>query len=444
MTKRPAVRRPRPWLFPTPQRASLPNGMRLAIFDRPGQYVVSAGLVIDLPLSAEPTDRDGVAHLTARCLDEGTQDHPGLSFVETLERQGAALGAHAGYSATQIGLDVPAGRLDHVLPLLAEAVTQPTLDDTDVDRLRELRLAEIEQARAHPAQRATLAFREAVIAPRFRAGRPTGGTTEGVTAVSGDDVRDFQRRHYTPQRSTLILAGDFASDPIEATFRAFGEWRAPEFEVDHERPQPAPISCLVVDRPGAVQADVRLGGFGVDRTDPRWPDLQMACYALGGAFLSRLNRILREERGFTYGVHLVNQPMRSGGLISLQGSFRTEVVADAVTEAADLLSVRGQPFTDQEIADAINFTVGVTPLRYASAEGIVEQVAALVAAGLSSDYLNSYLDALTRVTASSATEAISGVLDPERLNLVVVGDASVIVDPLRVRGWQVEVVADPD
>ena len=68
----------------------------------------------------------------------------------------------------------------------------------------------------------------------------------------------------------------------------------------------------------------------MDRTDPRWADLTVAGYAMGGAFLSRLNKVLREERGYTYGVRLGFSPLRVGGWYAVQGSFRTEVLVDAV------------------------------------------------------------------------------------------------------------------
>lgn len=436
--KRPKVRPPHPWSFPVPLRARLDNGLQVLAFRRPGQYVVSAALVLDIPLTAEPRDLEGVAALTLRTLDEGTRTHPGLSFTETLERDGAALGGTVGHDAPQLFLDVPASRLSRALPLLAEAVGEPTLAKADVARQQALRLAEIEQTQAHPGQRATLEFRRLSIAERYRSARPAAGEARTVATVTAADVQAFHARHYGPAGSTLILAGDFEGDPLQQADEAFSAWTAPGRDVAPETPAPAPRACLVLDRPGSVQADVRLGRFGIDRTDPRWPDLQMGAYALGGAFLSRLNRVLREERGYTYGVHLVNHPMRTGGLISLQGSFRTEVAAAAILEASGLLSIGEEGFTATEIADAVNYATGVTPLRYATAEGVAEQVAALVAVGLSSDYVDAYAAALRRVTPASATQATRQLLDGA-LNLVVVGDAGTVAPPLVDAGWPVEV-----
>ena len=128
---------------------------------------------------------------------------------------------------------------------------------------------------------------------------------------------------------------------------------------------------------------MRLGGFGIDRSDPRWPDLHVATHALGGAFLSRLNRVLREEKGFTYGVHLANSPMRDGGLLAVAGSFRTEVVVEAVDLARELLDVTSSPITATEVADAVTYTNGVAPLRYSTASGVTDRIASLIGAGLS-------------------------------------------------------------
>ena len=431
---RPDVAPPAPWSFPVPERAALANGLDVLLFHRPGQHVISAGLVLDLPLGVEPRGLEGVATLALRCLDEGTHTHPGLSFSEALESEGAALAASAGLSATQVFLDVPARRLERALPLLAEAVIEPTLAAADVERHRDLRLAEIEQARANSAQRAGLEFRRATIDPASRAARAAGGEADSVAAITPGDVRRFHATHYGPGPWTLILAGDFAADPLPAIEAAFGGWSVATPAVAHERPAAAPPRLLVIDRPGAVQADVRIGRLGIGRGDPRWAALQIGTFALGGAFLSRLNKVLREERGYTYGVHVVNQPFREGGLSTLQGSFRTEVTGAAVAEALALLDVTSAPFTPSEISDAIAYAVGVAPLRYATASGVTEQVAGLAAAGLGPEYVDGYTQALRGVTPETATAAVGELLPPSGLTVVIVGDAAVLVEDLARAG----------
>ncbi|MFT4295203.1 MAG: pitrilysin family protein [Micropruina sp.] len=439
--KRPTVPAPLPWDFPTPVTATLDNGLRVLIFQRPGQHLVTATLVLDLPLSLEPADREGVSTILQRCLDEGTASHPGTEFADRLEGCGAVLTGSSSHTGAQLSLEVPSTRFAAALPLFAEAVREPQLADADVRRHRELRLAEIAQQQAHPTHRGALAFRGAVIQDRFRASRPAGGTADSVAAITADDVRAHHRAHYGPARGTLVLAGDFGVDPLGLVQDAFGDWVQPVSAVQHEIPlPPASPRALLIDRPGAVQADVRLGRFGLDRLDPDYTALRLGCFVLGGGFLSRLNRVLREERGYTYGIQLANAPARSGGMLALHASFRTEVAAAAVAEASELLRVDGdRRLTAAELTDAVNFLIGISPLRCATASGIGDQAAALAEVGLGTDFVNAHTAALQRVTPEQATEAVARHLPGDGLTLVVVGDADALADPLRSAGYRVEV-----
>lgn len=439
---RPEVRPPGRWRFPDPTRLWLDNGMQLMACHRPGQHVAAVALVLDAPLNAEPAAVEGVATITQRCLDEGTRQHPGPAFAEALEDIGAVLGGGAGYSGSELSLEVPGDRLGEALPLLAEVVRHPELAADDIERHRRLRLAEIEQSLANSAHRAAVAFRAATIAGRYRASRMAGGEPETVAAVTPEDVVAFHERHYRPDGATLIISGDLTGEEFAQAATSFADWDNPNpGYLTHETPQPrqGPL-CWLVDRPGAVQADVRLGSFGIDRGDPRWADLQVATHALGGAFLSRVNRVLREEKGYTYGAHLVNSPMRDGGLIALQGSFRTEVVPDALDRARALLDLTGNPITPAEVADAVAYTVGVAPLRYSTAQGITDRIAALVRDGVNVEFVNANFAALTLVTAESATQSVTELLQPDQLTLVVVGDAASLHDPLVASGWPVELL----
>lgn len=442
---RPSVADPKPWSFPTAVEHRLDNGMRVIVDQLSGQKVISAALVFDVPLSAEQRETEGVATIACRCLDEGTDAHPGQSFAEALEAEGAGFGVEVGLSGLQLVLDVPASRLDRALPLFAEVARTPTLDHSDVDRHVQLRLAEIDQARANSAQLASLAFRSSMFTTESRASRMNGGEPETVAAVTTDAVRAFYHDQVDPSRTTLVIGGDFTTDPLAVIQAAFGDWSCDDTpSTPHRPPQAAARRAVIIDRPGSVQADVRFGGHGIDRHDARWASTTVASYAMGGAFLSRLNKVLREERGFTYGVSLGFSPMRSGGTFAVQGSFRTEVVGDAVAEARTLLDVSAQPFTAEEVLDAQRYFIGVSPLRYATADGVVDQRAAQILFGLPADYVDGNLAALRAVTPDSATAAYAEIVRVEDMTLVVVGDANTLADPLRAAGFDdLEVVEHP-
>lgn len=436
LPQQPLVGLPGEWSFPTPAHTRLSNGIGVLTYQLPGQQVISAHLVLDVPLDAEERAVEGVATICARVLDEGTLTHGGEEFPELLETEGAGFGVEVSLAGLQAVLDVPASHLGRAMELFAEAVTQPALADADVNRHVQLRLAEIEQAAANPAQAATIAFRQTVFGAECRAARMNAGEPETVAAVTAEAVRGFHRSQFGPAGASLILAGDFVTDPVALAERCLGSWRNDEQQrVAYGPPVPGSRRVMLVDRPGAVQADVRFGAFGIDRGDPRWAAVSVAGYAMGGAFLSRLNAVLREEKGYTYGVRMNFSPLRSGGSFAVQGSFRTEVTADALRLTRELIQTGSQPFTDAEVADAVNYFVGVSPLRYATADGVSDQVATQLLAELPADYVDQSLAELRRVTPEAATQAYDSLVHLDDLSLVVVGDAEAIADPLRAVGF---------
>lgn len=437
MVGRPRIRRPHRWTFPPARTLTLTNGLTLLVYDRPGQYVVSAALVLDLPLTGEPSGREGVASVVAATLDQGTAAHPGTGFADAVEACGAVIEASATHTHTVVHLDVPGARLAQAAPLFAEAVAAPQLLDDDIDRSRRLRLARLDQLMASASDRANLGLRHALLWPRHRAQRLAGGESDTVAAITGADARAFHARWYGPEGATLVVAGDFPDDGLEALIDAFEPWQNPaQRQGEHETLTGRPGVAHLLDRPGSVQADIRWGWFTVDRTDPRWFGLQLATHALGGAYLSRLNRVLREERGYTYGAGLVTSPLRDGGITSTYGSFRTEVVGAALELMPAELDVSERPLTEAEIVRARDYLIGVTPLRYATAAGLTDAVVALLGAGLGPDFIDVQTEQWRRVTPQTATEAARELVRPDAGTLVIVGDAGALAPQVRAAGWE--------
>lgn len=422
---RPEVEAPPEWHFPTPEIHTLANGLTVWVYHRPGQYVVSASLVLDVPLDIEESDLEGIATISLHTLDEGTLDHPGTSYAEVLESSGAVFGGSVTLSATTCSVEMPVTSYGRAMALFAEAVRTPALADDDVTRHVALRLADIEQHRANSSHLAGVLTRRAVFDAGSRASRMNGGTSASVARVTPEAVRQFHQTWYSPVGAVLVVAGDFlGSDPLPAVEAAFGDWAPSPGHPLHLPSRPGSARPYVIGRDGSVQADVRLAAFSIDRHDPRWAPLQVASYAMGGAFLSRLNRVLREDRGYTYGISMSPHPLRSGGYWTVGGSFRNEVVAAAVEETQAILDISHSPFTEVEVSQAVSFLTGVAPLRYATAQGVVEQAAALAAAGLDPGYVDRSLTRLRQVTAAEATAAYTELVqDPV---LVVVGDPTAL------------------
>lgn len=432
------------WHFPTAHQNTLPNGTRVLYFHLPGQHVVACDLVLPIGLGAEPAGLEGVALLAQRVADEGSRDLPSGALTEALENLGAAVSGSVGRRATTLSLDAPASRFARAIELFGQVVTQPRFDAEDVDRHRNIRLSEIEQAKLHGPAVANHALRHLVWPSDSRWQRATGGSASTVSAIGPADLHDFVNRWWRPRpgdaAATLVLAGDL-DDPQPALEHAFAPWTAAEDPSDpFEVPSPRAGTPVVhlVDRPDAVQTELRIAGTGIGRREPHWPALRVGACAMGGSFLSRLNHTIREDRGFTYGIGMGLSPDGPIGTWQIGASVGVEVAAEALRLSLDLLDVSARPFTGREVAEAIGQLADVAPLQYQSAEDVVGQAGALVVDGLDTGYLDQHLQQVRAVTAEQASQSFASIINPDAAHLVLVGPATTLEPQLRSAGFEVD------
>ncbi|MFC5909098.1 M16 family metallopeptidase [Streptacidiphilus monticola] len=435
---------PTPWAFPAPSRSTLPNGLTVLRCDRPGQKLVAVELLLDAPLAAEPRDQEGVATILARAFSEGTDKLTAEEFAAELERAGATLDAHADHTTLRVSLEVPASRLERGLSLLADAVRAPALPEHEIERLVANRLDEIQHELASPARRAAFALYAALFDADDRLSRPRAGTAETVKGIDRDAVAAFYAAHVRPATATVVLVGDFNGADFDTVLAStLGEWtgtaaeRAPIAPVvadDHGR-------VVIVDRPGSVQTQLLIGRIGPDRHDDTWAAQLLGTYCLGGTLTSRLDRVLREEKGYTYGVRAFAQPLRSSAngsgraMLAISGSVDTESTAPALADTWTILrTLAAEGLTDEERDIAVQNLVGVAPLRYETASAVCATLADQVEQRLPDGYQAEVYRRLAETPTAEASAAVIAAFPPDRLVTVLVGDASVIEEPVKALG----------
>jgi predicted Zn-dependent peptidase len=202
---------------------------------------------------------------------------------------------------------------------------------------------------------------------------------------------------------------------------------------------------VIVDRPGSVQSELRVGHIGIDRYDPRYfPAIVMATI-VGGMFWSRLNRRLREELGYTYGARCGFDARRSAGIFSSAAAVQTEVTAPAMGELVALLeAARAAPFDEVELREARDFQIGVFPLRFESTGGIAFAIEPIAIYGLADDFWQTYRDRIEAVGPAEAHAAAVELIRPDEMLIMAVGDAAKVRESVEALNLgPVEVVAAP-
>lgn len=445
---RPAVPVARPWQFPAASRHLLDNGIEVLLYDRPGQHITSTRLIVPSPIAVEPRGLEGVATLVARTMDEGTRSHTADQMAELFELGGIAYGAGYGARGLTVETDAAAAQSARGWELVTECLREPAFPQEEVARHARQRLAEIEHEAASPDMRAAKEWAANFYDQRSRAARPAGGTADTVAAITPEDCATFHARWVRPEGATVVVAGELDEGQTLRDLQAtLGTW-----QVEGAAPQDDSPAALVaqgqtrvrfVHRPGAVQTEIYLGSYGPDRqVAGGWAPYPALSFVLGGSPNARLDAVLREEKGYTYGFRAAFRPRVEGGVFLVSGSVRSDVTVEAMRLTLEILDEARSGFTDEETRAATDFIGKTAPARYATADAVADEAAVLRSNGLGTEFVSAYLEQLATLTPADLDAAWAKWADEPR-TIVLVGDADAHADGIRELGIGEVTVVQP-
>ncbi|MFI6582401.1 M16 family metallopeptidase [Embleya sp. NPDC050493] len=439
VAERPAGAAPRPYRFPEVRRVTVDGGEVIGAHV-PGRSLAWIKLVMESGALHEPVGLDGLARITCSLLDEGSLDRDADAFGLAIEALGANWRLACGWETQEVGLDLPADRLGAGLDLVAEAVRRPAFADVDVERFLADHVRSLKTSWAQPGTRAGLAFRRALFGPDSRLGGLLGGTPDTAVALDADAIRGFHAARMTAP-GTLAVVGDLDTIDLAALGRtvfAGATGTATRAELTGTADTPSTGRAIVVDRPGAVQSVLRIGHTAPPRSTPDLIPIELFADVLGGAFGSRLNHLLREVKGYTYGAHASFGHGRRSGSFTVSASVHTEVTAAAVVDTiGEIRRMHADGVTPDELAATRAHSLGSMPINLQTPGGIGGRLVEAIVHGLPDDHVTAEYAEILATDPESVDHAAHTHLRPDELAVIVEGDASRIVPDLRAAGFEV-------
>ncbi len=429
--------------FPTFQVEELASGARLWTLDVEGCGLVTALLIVPGGSELDTAERAGLASFTAGLRGAGTRNRDALQFAAAAEDLGTAISTSCDWENAAVGATVGADDIAAGLELVSEAAAEPAFPGEEVERRRRRRLAEIERRRSDPSAQAGIAFARAVYGatPYARSAIGDRTTTEAITR---DDIAGFHARALAAGSCHLIAVGELgrgrARRAIEKTVeprlrRHAGRFDAAVETLEPEPPSPPARRVVVVDRPGAAQTELRIGHAGVPRRHPDRVRLQVANSILGGKFISRLNLVLREKHGYTYGVWSAFDFRRGPGPFVISTAAANAVAGDACRKTIDEVErMCAEPPGAAELDDARNYMVGVFPYTLQTIQGLSSRLRTLAAFNLERDEIDRWPERVRATSGEDVLEVCRRHLAPEALTIVAVGPADELLPQLEELG----------
>jgi zinc protease len=422
--------------FPFATKRRMGNGLGLWTVERRGLPVASVVLVLPVGAALDPDDKPGLAAMTADMLDEGSGDRSAIEMQESLARIGTELDTEVGPDALILSLTLLERFVPEGLGLLADITVRPRLDPADFDRVRTLRVNRLRQLRDVPGVNAELVFLQSLYGTRAYGHLPIGSSSS-LARMQASDVVEFHRSAYDPARATLIGVGAIAPDGFARDVdRAFGSWRgaddpAPPGQAAGDvtvhgalAEAGAPARLQIVDRPGAAQTELRIGHVAVARTTADFHALVLLNAVLGGHFMSRINRKLREDKGYTYGARSAFDFRRMAGPFSVQTSVQTSATGDAVHQVlGELAAIRGdRPASEDELRLSMSTLTKGYPRNFETAGQVARGLAQLALHDLPDDTFAEFCPRVRGLDAEDVTRAARAHIRPDSAVVVAVGD----------------------
>jgi len=423
--------------FPPYQIRTLANGLQVIAVSHHEQPAVSIRLILRAGGAQDPPNKPGVAYLAASLLDQGTATKNAEQIATTIDSIGGAIGAGAGSDLTFINAAVMKDSLGLALDLVSELARQPGFAPEEIDRQRQQILSGLKVSYDDPDYLAGVVF-DRLVYGFHPYGKPDSGTPESIAAITRNDLLEFHKRWFAPNNAILAIVGDVTADQAFAgAERAFGAWRRAELPATRADEPPAPTRrVVVVDRPGAAQTEIRVGNIALPRRHPDYLALDIAMKILGGEGGNRLHRVLRSERGLTYGASADLNALKDTGDIVAETDTRSEKTAEALRlMVEEIVRLQRQRVSTRELADAQEYLTGSFPLTIETPSAIALQVLNAIFYGLDLNELQTYRERVNAITVDDIQRIAQQYLRPDRLSIVLVGDASVFAKDLAGVGF---------
>ncbi|MFN4123993.1 MAG: M16 family metallopeptidase [Flavobacteriales bacterium] len=418
----------------------LENGFRIiGTQDKelPGVNVLisfKAGHMVSSPEDA------GIAAFVAEMMNKSTKNYSTEAFTEALEKLGSRINVGSDGESNYIYMSSLKKNLKPTLALLNERLLNPSFSQEDYDQVKKQTLASITDAATKPKTIADNVFAKLMYQEGIRS-IPTSGTEASINNISLDDVKNFYIQWFNPLNGSIVIVGDITQNEWMEMTPFLASWEGKDIPLPKfaDAPSIEKTRIYLVDKPGAPQSEIRMGhpALKYDATGEFYR-ANIMNYPLGGAFNSRINLNLREEKGFTYGARSSFDGNQHSGIFYASASVKGDKTDSSLVEffyeinkyVQNGISNEELSFTKSSLGqrDALKYE---TPFQKSSFLNRILEY------NLPADYTRVQASILRDITKNDIDGLAKRYIRPANMHVLVVGDKASILEPIRKLGYEI-------
>lgn len=411
---------------------TLDNGLRVVVV--PNHEVPFVTMTLGIRDGAATESHPGTALSAAGLITKGSANHTAEQMAEELEFNAISLNGSATLDVASVSASCVSDKFDLALKLLAEVARTPKFPKDEFEVQKKQQSMGLLISTRTPEYLADREFRQRLFGAHPYSRTPTGELSD-LESLTVDDVAGWWKAHVRPDTTVLYVAGDVRPDQVFAAAKQYlGDWKAdgpkPVTELP-EFPKAGPTQIVLVDRPGSVQSQIRVGHTGVTRDHPDYFNSLVLSQVLGGGFNSRLNKAIRIDKGLTYGARGGLSSNRYAGTFTVSTFTKTPSTAETLkTILNEIDKIKASPADNKEVEDARSYLVGKFAGDRETPQATVSDLWLIDYCGLPKDYLKKYLDGVSKSTSDDVLAAANQLIHRDKLTIVVVGEAEKLKDQL--------------
>ena len=424
--------------------AKFDNGMKVIGTQTDEIPVVALQLTIDggHKLDAYDPTKSGLAQLTASLMNESTENYTSEEVQEELRKIGSNINIYASDSRTTMSVTTLKKNLGKTMEIVEEVLFRPKFTQEDYDRLKKQQLEGILSTQKDPAAIANIVFRRLLYGDEHIYSVPSNGLEETVNKIGVEDVRAFYANYYVPDVSELVVVGDISQEDIISHLGFLQNWSSKSVKIpDLPKAKASENTQLyLVDKTQAPQSEIRIGYISdmtYDATGEYFKSYLMN-YPLGGAFNSRINLNLREDKGWTYGARSYFRSDDEPGPYMASAGVKAAATDSAVYEfMKEITHYKEDGITDEEIAFMRN-SIGQRDARsYETPGQKASFLRRIMHYDLDKTYVDEQANIINTITKEEINDLAQKYLQTKNMYILVVGDKASNIEGLYRLGYDI-------
>ena len=382
----------------------------------------------------DPQDKAGLAYLTAAMMNESTENYSNEALSNELAKLGSSVSFSASGRYTQVSVSSLTKNLDETMALVQEKLFHPAFNEEDFNRLKARMAQSLQQSMRNPDYLANRAKEKVLYGEENRVSLPASGTLETLANIELADIKDFYSKYYTPSHATIVAVSDLTQIQMASALSFLSTWQPADYTIPvfSDFPEYDKTQIFVVDNPQAVQSVVYLvkRALTFDATGDYFL-ARLMNFPLGGAFNSRINLNLREDKGYTYGASTSFIGGKTLGWFEAHANVTAANTADSIKEMMKEIKLyREQGMTEEELRFMQNAFTLSDALEYETPNSKVAFLRQLLAYDLADDYRETQTSLIRNMTTDRLNAVAQRELNLDEMQIIVVGDAEALAPQL--------------